>query len=426
MTAQDNDAQFDAASPDLTNDSDLSRQLTDGGSNSNDLNAQSPGDTRGGKRRLFGFGKRRNESADQDTGINTLGSASKSTMLASSSPPVLPALPPQPDFQPFEGSPTTAYPSAAAVAEAAAYQQRSSPPPVQAPSVLDPAASHPLPTSSPHLDSAAPQHIQRSPSPHLDSVASSSIFERNVQESALPSELAPAIPNHIQTEEHIPPVLEAASLAITDNHLGPDEVQIVTHSAHQPAVANVADPTLSAMQSESHLSLAPSDALADSSHLSSPHADSDDTASNYGTLNPNDVRRLSFISFADVVHGEQAADSGSRDGLHHMAKSATSLGRGRTHSPSLYRSPSPVRSPQESTLSTHGIIGTPSPPHATTGLSPNRDIDSSPGQSPPIASGGHQHSELTIETMRQALRKTASGDLSTARSIHGSGVGGDE
>ncbi|KAK0912196.1 hypothetical protein LTR91_021191 [Friedmanniomyces endolithicus] len=49
-------------------------------------------------------------------------------------------------------------------------------------------------------------------------------------------------------------------------------------------------------------------------------------------------------------------------------------------------------------------------------------VDSAPEQSPPRSNVGlpgsstGQHGELTIETMRQAVRKTASGDLSGVRS----------
>jgi hypothetical protein len=73
----------------------------------------------------------------------------------------------------------------------------------------------------------------------LHSPASSQIFERNVQEP----EPSPAIPAHIKTEDHIPAALDASSLAITDDHLNPDEVEIVMHVAHQPAAAVSLDGT---------------------------------------------------------------------------------------------------------------------------------------------------------------------------------------
>ncbi|CAI4212234.1 unnamed protein product [Parascedosporium putredinis] len=63
-----------------------------------------------------------------------------------------------------------------------------------------------------------------SSSPRLSSPAGSQIFERDVQDSViLPT--SPAIPSHIQTENHIPPVLNASSEAITDRHLDPDSPQ---------------------------------------------------------------------------------------------------------------------------------------------------------------------------------------------------------
>lgn len=81
--------------------------------------------------------------------------------------------------------------------------------------------------------SASPSRRIRSASPGLHSPASSQIFERNVQEPE-PSE---AIPAHIKTDDHIPAALDASSLAITDDHLNPDDVEIVMHAAHQPAAA---------------------------------------------------------------------------------------------------------------------------------------------------------------------------------------------
>lgn len=237
----------------------------------------------------------------------------------------------------------------------------------------------------------------RSSSPRLHSPASSQIFERNVQENSLPSELSPAIPSHIQTEDHIPAVLEASSLAITDDHLGPDEVEIVMHAAHQPASAAVAGESLV---------LATSPSQEDFAH----HQDYDDGASNYGALDNADVRRLSFISFADVVHAEHAETH--RESLHLPSGSL----------PSINRSPSPVRSPGSS----HGISpptsGTPSMKGVGLDTKAPRSPTGQGSHSPPLQSGG----ELMVETMRQALRKTGSGDLSIARSQPMSAVSWDE
>lgn len=238
--------------------------------------------------------------------------------------------------------------------------------------------------------SASPGRRYRSTSPGMHSPASSQIFERNVQETHLAGELSPAIPSHIQTEDHIPPVLEASSLAITDDHLGPDEVEIIMHSAHLPAVTTMAGDS-SLAESISSPGLPPDETAslsATQSHVP------DEGASTYGSMDPNDVRRLSFISFADVVQAEHVEQA--KDPLHLSGASP----------PLAARSPSPVRSP---TASTHGLGA--SPP---TGGSPDALAPTSPppgAQSPPLGTG-----ELTIQTMRQALRKTGSGDLSGARS----------
>ena len=95
------------------------------------------------------------------------------------------------------------------------------------------------------------------------------------------------------TEDHIPPALEASEQAITSEDLTPDEVEIVMHAAHQPASAavtasNAGDSLHSPMQEE-----APAAA---SAILPASPQDADETASNYGALDPTDARRLSFIS----------------------------------------------------------------------------------------------------------------------------------
>jgi hypothetical protein len=269
------------------------------------------------------------------------------------------------------------------------------------------------PLHSHPYDSAASQGPgQHSSSPRLHSPASSQIFERNVQEEVLPAQASPHLPSHIITENYIPPALDASSAAITDQKLDPDDVEIVTSSTHQPASV-----TITGTGHEQSMS---SSLHEDFSH-NHRHGLSDDNASNYGTLDSADVRRLSFVSFADVVHAEHAEhadDSTSPRGSMQLA--------GITSHPSLTapRSPSPIRS----TVSSHGF-GT-SPPSSVSasvkGLetSPSRGMrgPSSPlaAQSPPL--GG----ELTVETMRQALRKTGSGDLSGVRSQPMSAVGNDD
>lgn len=275
--------------------------------------------------------------------------------------------------------------------------------------------------------SASPQrarHLYRSPSspgrtvhsssPRMHSPASSQIFERSVQEDIGPPQASPSIPSHIMTENHIPPILEASSAAITDNQLDPDTVEIVTHSVHQPASLTVTG-TGTADQS-----------MASSWHedaTNQPPLDHEDSGSTYGSLDSSDVRRLSFISFADVVHAEHL-ESGeqpsNRDSLY-MAGLSTNPASLAAHN----RSPSPVRSPDSS----HGL-GT-SPP---TSVSPSfKGLETSPtrggrgpgspltpSHSPPVSA------ELNVETMRQALRRSGSGDLSGSRSQPLSAVGNDD
>jgi hypothetical protein len=272
-----------------------------------------------------------------------------------------------------------------------ATQSSSSPPSSTAAYSMKPLAASPNRTRLPFA--FAP------PAQPFTTPASSQIFERNVQESAVPSELSPAIPAHIQTEHHIPPVLEASSLAITDTQLDPDHVEIVTHTAHQPASEKVAEGTTLL-----HHPVSPQNSQHESFYSAGSHpAEADDTASNYGALDPTDMHRLSFISFADVVQAEQAESlhhagpmSASSLGLTHTysSPSASSFGHALMYSPPLPCSPSPTRSP----LSSQGLT-TPPPGSDSTSI---QGFDMSPVRSPVIA-GPQQHGELTIETMRQAL-----------------------
>lgn len=264
------------------------------------------------------------------------------------------------------------------------------------------------PISHPYDSPSSPGRNLPSSS-HAPSPASSQIFERNVQEDGLLASASPAIPAHITTENHIPPVLDSASAAITDDHLNPDNVEIVMHSAHQPAAVTVTGTGTSEAAGTSWQD----DLVA--------HPDNDDAASNYGALDANDVRRLSFISFADVMHAEHADHSGGRDRDSIYLSGAPSMS-----SPlaPFNRSPSPVRSP----VSSHGVGGSP----IMSGSVSSRGLETSPSRGacgPGSAFSGHSPptgGELTIETMRQALRKTGSGDLSGARSQPISAVGGDD
>lgn len=274
----------------------------------------------------------------------------------------------------------------------------------------------------------------RSSSPRMQSPASSEIFERNVQEpvpiSTLQNELSPAhIPNHVLTEDHIPAALEASAEAITSSNLNADEVEIVTATSHQPAAVSL-ESSIAGDMSSSHGHPLPSLKhqasegsepaslnAASSGFLPLPTNPEDENASSYGALDPNDVRRLSFISFADVVHSEHAHPTttgdiaGSRDSLHIASLPST------VHD----RTTSPLRSPRSPSSTYSGGVVT---PPLTLGQSSQTPLnaDQSPVRSVAIGSPSSAlpttHGELTIETMRQALRKTASGDLSGVRSAN--------
>lgn len=296
--------------------------------------------------------------------------------------------------------------------------------PVKAPSRSDPAANAASGTSrqtrNPPTRQSTTSPIQTpsspgggvSTSPRLASPAGSQIFERDVQEAAhVPN--SPAIPSHIITENHVPPVLDDASKAITDDHLDPDSVEIITHSSHQPAavaVTGVPDHMSNSWQDDLASSLAASDFR--------PVHDHTDSGSNYGSLDNVDIRRLSFISFADVVQAEHqghAGLGGSRESIHLAGLTSLSSAGG-----GLNRSPSPIRSPVSS-------AGGASPPRSKTGslrgieTSPSRKPLASPvsttlSMSPSIPAIGLP-GELNVETMSQALGRTGSGDLNGMRSI---------
>ncbi len=257
-------------------------------------------------------------------------------------------------------------------------------------------------TSHPYGVPASPSRNLHSSSPGIPSPASSQIFERSVQEDGLNSSASPAIPSHINTENHIPAVLDASSEAITDDHLDPDNVEIVMHAAHQPAAVTVTGTGTSEAAGTSWQD----DLVA--------HPDNEDAASNYGALDSNDVRRLSFISFADVVHAEHVDHTGS------VAPSMPS--------PLAMVSNNRSRSPARSPMSSQGLGGSP----LLSGSDSSRGPETSPnrlGRGPGSPFSGHSpptSGELTIETMRQALRKTGSRDLSGAISQPLSATAGDD
>ncbi|KAL2841237.1 hypothetical protein BJY01DRAFT_217741, partial [Aspergillus pseudoustus] len=223
------------------------------------------------------------------------------------------------------------------------------------------------------------------------------IFERNVQEDILLPQTSPSIPSHIRTENYIPPVLEASSAAITDDALDPDSVEIVTHNMHQPAAGY----TASAEQP-------PQSPCSDGAHP----GDAEELPPATQSLDPNDIRRLSFISFADVLNAENAetTEGPSNHDKRTISPNPTSAG---------YRNMS--SSPLHSPVSSHGF-GTSPPTSISTSfkgmeLSPNR---CGRGAESPLLAVQRPVSpsfngELNIETMRQALRRTGSGDLSVSR-----------
>lgn len=264
----------------------------------------------------------------------------------------------------------------------------------------------PYTTSHPYGSPSSPGRNIHSSSPRMSSPASSQIFERNVQEDGIYASTSPAIPAHITTENHIPPVLDSASAAITNDHLDPDNVEIVMHSAHQPAALVVTGTGTCEAPGVTW----PDDLVA--------HPDNDDAASNYGALDSADVRRLSFISFADVihaehVHAEHADHSGAKDSVHVSSTAALPAQN------FVHRSPSPIRLPTPS----HGLGGSSS----ASGSASYRGHEGPGFRGPGSPYSVHSPStgELTIETMRQALRKTGSGDLSGGRSQPMSAVGGE-
>lgn len=242
-------------------------------------------------------------------------------------------------------------------------------------------------------------------SPRVASPAGSQIFERDVDTVTALKPQSPAIPNHIQTENHIPSVLDASSEAITDERLDPDTVEIVTHAQHQPASVAVTGGAAPNSSQPSYEQLAASWA----EELGALDRDPDN-ASNYGALDATDIRRLSFISFADVVQAEHTgAPAASRESIH--VAGLTSL--------SANRSPSPVLSP----MSSPEGLGT-SPPTSNPGSI--KGIDLSParkavgGAGSPISVSTHHpgnNGEINIETMSQALRRTGSKDFGAARSF---------
>jgi hypothetical protein len=301
-----------------------------------------------GKRKLLGLGKKK-EGIEEDVEPERAG-ATQRTLSPTSAPSLLPS-PPLTDHR---------------------------------------ASPHGSPRMRPVGLGASPNRrsMVRSASPSgLHSPASSAIFERNVQEP----EDSSAIPAHIKTEDHIPPALDASSLAITDDHLNPDDVEIVMHSAHLPASTAVAGGMSDSVYSQS---------VSHDDSMASSHADVNEPGSNYGSLDLTDPRRLSFISFADVVQAEHVEQDreplGSSDALQYQSLAETAN-----------RSPSPVASSRGMSASPP-TSGAASPRFGDT-MRPSGGLH---GTSSPQSSGTEL--PLQIETMRQTLAH--SGELSGHRS----------
>ncbi|KAF3940985.1 hypothetical protein ABW19_dt0208774 [Dactylella cylindrospora] len=227
------------------------------------------------------------------------------------------------------------------------------------------------PVRSSHFGS---QRRSKNTSPRL---STSSIFERNVQDPTLPPG-SPGIPSHFSTENYIPAVLEATSLAITDSSVDPDRVEIVSSTSHHPVLAHPENYSNPWAEESAH-----------SGDESIGHGYSSSLAS-------ADKRRLSFISFADVVQAENEQASHSSTNLE------TSLQKNTAAS---LRSNSPIRTP-------------PQPPHSPPGtglgltdFSMEKDMSIPDRHS---GTGAAVHTEVTVETLSQALRKHGSTDLKAA------------
>ncbi|KKA30715.1 hypothetical protein TD95_004437 [Thielaviopsis punctulata] len=274
------------------------------------------------------------------------------------------------------------------------------------------AASPTQTTGASFFSCPSPSRV-RSGSTRMSSPARSQIFERDVQDTSFSGFNVDAIPRHIRTENYIPSVLDASSEAITDRELDPDAVEIITHNSHQPAMAVAGSLPQSPMAHAADASWADEIvSLSDKGY--------NDDASYYAFSDSNDVRRLSFISFADVVQGEQLGSPiitpGNRDSFH-MA--------GLTSLTSLNRSASPICSSSGSppTSKSASIKG---------GDAPFRALDMSPSRKPvgsptaltyAMAGGAVPMADVSVETMSEALRRTTSSDVSSAmRSIPSSPV----
>jgi len=269
------------------------------------------------------------------------------------------------------------------------------------------ASRSPHPTSPTALNT----RTQASSSPRL---STSSIFERDVQDPSLPPPASPAIPAHFSTENYIPPVLEATSIAITDSSIDPDHVQIVSSTAHHSALAGsdsyaspIAEDNNTTHHSHSHSLLQPS-----SSTIATTTTANTSTATGSTTLNPEDsqigsgggygtslaqpdTRRLSFISFADVVQAEHDEASHPPSHISSPGQLDSALASSASSSPPSLAPSSLSAMVKDQLLHQH--------PHSRGSPDFQRSAGGPTSQGP--------HGELTVETMTQALKRHGSGDL---------------
>lgn len=228
----------------------------------------------------------------------------------------------------------------------------------------------------------------------------------------MPHQSSPSIPSHIRTENYIPPVLEASSEAITDEHASPEPIEIITPSIHQ---SSATDPSTSQFLSSSWPEENPTDPL-DSGKTLPPH----------GAPDNSDIRRLSFISFADVINAENAETA---EQIHNGYPFQAATLPGGSDGPALHdRSPSPVQSPTFSSA-----LGSSPPTSVSASL---RGMESSlhrgggsagspspTALSPPFSNLG---GDIDAERTRQVSKEARSTDMSKVKSPTSSTAENDE
>ncbi|RPA76956.1 hypothetical protein BJ508DRAFT_179480 [Ascobolus immersus RN42] len=268
--------------------------------------------------------------------------------------------------------------------------------------------SRPMTAISPPLSPSSPRF-----STTASTASESQIFERSVQEPPSQSNTSStAIPTHITTEDYIPPVLEASCAAITDSTLDPDEVEIVTKVGHVPLV--VAGGTGAASVSSAGLGVGSKGGSRSQSPEPHHHEERRAGGGVYGHTDDHehDKRRLSFISFADVVQSEQTAPPFPSSPP--RSSSPNSPRSGRSQSPVSQRTPP---SPQQKAAG--GML--PPIPNISDTLGSIGEALGLRGRSPsPVGSGpgergigekrmGGEGEDEQVESLGEALRKSEVG-----------------